>query len=122
MEQPRQRVRVTRAHVTNAGDPVRFAAGDALEIGHRDRQWTSYVWCTDQSGHAGWVPDSYIEMTGEHEATALRDYDATELTVGEDEELEVIEEAGGWLLCRTGLGIIGWVPADRVEPAGPAGI
>jgi hypothetical protein len=120
MDPQPSRVRVTRAHVTNVSGPVRFAAGDALGVGHRDRQWTSYVWCTDPSGHAGWVPDSYIRMTGEHEATALRDYDATELTVGEGEELEVIEEAGGWLLCRTSLGITGWVPADRVEPAGPA--
>ena len=71
MELEPQRVRVTRAHVTSASDPVRFATGDALGIGHRDRQWTSYVWCTDQSGHAGWVPDSYIEMTGEHEALSL---------------------------------------------------
>ena len=123
MEQMPQRVRVLRAHVTNVSNPVRFAAGDALSIGHRDRQWTSYVWCTDQSGHAGWVPDSYIEMTGEHDATALRDYDAAELTVGEGEELDAIEEASGWMLCRTGLGVTGWVPADRVEPivtAGPA--
>jgi hypothetical protein len=119
MERTPQRVRVIRAHVTNVSDTVRFVAGDALSIGHRDRQWTSYVWCTDQAGHGGWVPDSYIEMTGEREAKALREYDAAELTVGEGEELDVIEEAGGWLLCRTDRGITGWVPADRVEPIVP---
>ena len=118
MEQLQQRVRVVKPHVTSAPGPVRFAAGDALGVGHRDRHWTSYVWCTDQAGHAGWVPDSYLEMTDKHEARALRDYDAPELTVGEGDELDVVEEAGGWLLCRTGRGIVGWVPADHVEPAG----
>jgi len=112
-----QRVRVVRAHVTSEPNPVRFASGEALNIGHHDQQWRSYVWCTDQSGHAGWVPDFYLEMTGAHEAIALRDYDATELTVGSDELLDVLDEAGGWLRCRTSIGHEGWVPGDNVEPA-----
>ena len=111
-----QRVRVVRSHITSGPDPVHFVTGDALSVGHHDQQWRSYVWCTDQAGHAGWVPDFYIEMTGAHEATALRDYDATELTVGPNDVLDVLEEAGGWLRCRTDGGHEGWVPADNVEP------
>jgi hypothetical protein len=111
-----QRVRVVQSHINSDPDPVRFVAGDVLGVGHHDQQWTSYVWCTDQSGHAGWVPDSYLEMTGAHEGTALRDYDATELTAGADELLEVLAEAGGWYRCRTQSGHEGWVPADGVEP------
>jgi hypothetical protein len=112
-----QRVRVVRAHITSVPDPVRFVAGDVIGVGNHDQQWTSYVWCTDQAGHAGWAPDFYLEMTGAHEATALRAYDATELTVGPGELLDVLDEAGGWLLCRTGNGHEGWVPGDHVEPA-----
>ena len=116
MIDPPTRVRVIESHVTSYPSPVRFRAGDALNIGHRDQQWTSYVWCTDMDGHAGWVPDTYIEMTGLHEATATRDYDATELTVGRGEVLDVLDEAGGWLLCRTGAQRVGWVPAANTEP------
>jgi len=112
-----RRVRVVRPHVTSDPDPMRFAAGDALSVGHHDQQWPSYVWCTDRSGHAGWVPHFFLEMTGAHEATALRGYDATELTVATDELLDVLEEAGGWLRCRTSSSQVGWVPADNVEPA-----
>lgn len=109
-------VRVVRSHITSVPDPVRFVAGDVLGVGHHDQQRRSYVWCTDESGHAGWVPAFYLEMTGAHEATALRDYDATELTVGPGELLDVLEEAGGRLRCRTSSGHEGWVPDDNVEP------
>jgi hypothetical protein len=111
-------VRVTTTYVSSVTDPVRFAVGETLACGHRDQLWTSYVWCTDEAGRAGWVPDSYFSETGPHEATALRDYDATELTVARGEHLEVLDEAGGWLLCRSAAGMVGWVPSDHVEPAG----
>ena len=116
MDEIPKRVRVVQSHVTSAPDPVRFVTGDVVSVGHHDQQWRSYVWCTDQSGHAGWVPDFYLEMTGAHEATALRDYDATELTVAKGELLDVLEEAGGWLRLRTSRGHEGWVPGDNVEP------
>lgn len=110
-----QRARVLESHVSSPQSPVRFTVGDILGIGHRDRQWTSYVWVTDQGGHAGWVPDTYLEMTGEREAVAIRDYDATELTIVKDEIVEVIEEAGGWTHCRNAHGIDGWVPSSKIQ-------
>jgi hypothetical protein len=112
-----QHVRVVKPHVTSDPDPVRFKTGEVLNVGHHDKQWTTYVWCTDQSGHAGWVPDFYLEVTGQNEAVALRDYDATELTVSKGELLEALDEAGGWVRCRTEDGLEGWLPADNVEPA-----
>ncbi len=112
-----QRVRVIAPHITSDANPVRFRAGDTVGVGHHDRQWTAYVWGTDLVGRAGWVPDAYIEMTGAHEGTALRDYDATELTVARGDALDVLDEAGGWYLCRTATGQSGWVPGNVVEPA-----
>lgn len=111
------RVRVTLPHVTSDPNPVRFKTGEVIGVGHHDQQWRSYVWCTDQHGHAGWVPDFYLEMTGPREARALRDYDATELTVARGEVLDALDEAGGWLQCRNAAGLVGWIPADNVEPA-----
>ncbi len=108
-------VRVTATYVSSTTDPVRFRAGEVVAVGRRDQQWTSYVWGTDQAGRAGWVPEEYLETTAAGEAVALRDYDATELTVGHGEHLDVLDEAGGWLLCRTDAGIVGWVPADHTQ-------
>jgi hypothetical protein len=112
-----QHMRVVAPHVTSDPNPVRFRTGDTIGVGHHDQQWTAYVWATDQAGRAGWVPDEYLEMCGAHEATALCDYDATELTVARGEVLEVLDEAGGWYLCRSRSGISGWVPGNTVEPA-----
>lgn len=115
MELP-QKLRVIEPHITSDPDPVRFSPGDVLGVGHRDRQWLAYVWGTDQAGRAGWVPEAYLKMTGDHEAVALRAYDATELTVAAGEVLDVLDETGGWYLCRAASGLSGWVPDTVVEP------
>ena len=115
MIEPSSHVRVVTSYVSSAPEPVRFKEGEDVVVGRHDQQWTSYVWGTDQAGRAGWVPDDYLQLTGPAEAVALRDYDATELTVAQGELLEVLDEAGGWLLCRTAAGFTGWVPADHVE-------
>jgi hypothetical protein len=112
-----ERLRVIETYVTSDPNPVRFRAGDTLGVGHHDQVWTAYIWATDQAGRSGWVPDEYLQTTGNNQAVALRDYDATELSVGRKEILEVLGEVGGWYLCRTQTGISGWVPSSCVEPA-----
>ena len=107
--------RVLESHVSSPQSPVVFVAGDVLGVGHRDRQWTTYVWVTDERGHAGWVPDTYLAMTGSREALAIRDYDGTDLTIVEGDIVEFLEEAGGWSLCRNDNGVEGWVPNEKIQ-------
>lgn len=107
-------MRVAISRVTSDPNPIRFEKGEVIICGHRDRQWTDYLWCTAQSGRQGWVPDFYLEMSGEHEGVALREYDGTELTVAVGDRLEALEEAGGWVRCRAATGLVGWVPADNL--------
>lgn len=112
-----RRVRVVEPHVTNDPDPIRFREGDTLGVGHHDQVWTDYVWGTDQAGRSGWVPDEYLEVAPDGQtATALRNYDSTELTVGRNQLLDVLDEVGGWYFCRTETGGSGWVPSTSVEP------
>jgi hypothetical protein len=112
-----RRVRVVETHVTSDLNPIRFRAGDTLGVGHHDQIWTEYVWGTDQAKRSGWVPDSYLEISPDGEtAVALHDYDSTELSVGRKQILEVLDEVGGWYLCRTETGMSGWVPGSSVEP------
>ena len=74
------------------------------------------MWVADQSG-VGSVPVcTYLEMTSAHEAVAIRDYDATELTIVKGECVDVLEEAGGWVHCRNATGVDGWVPSSKIEP------
>ncbi len=119
-----RRVRVVESHVTSDPNPIRFREGDTLGVGHRDQVFTHYIWGTDEAGRSGWVPESYLRIAPDGEtAVALRDYDSTELSVGRKQFLDVLDEVGGWYLCRTDGGMSGWVPGTSVEPVdemGPA--
>ncbi len=110
-------VRVTQSRVSDHTRDIRFAAGDTLVVGHRNRVYPEFVWCSDERGEGGWAPEAYLESTGTGGAVALRDYDASHLTVSEGETLVALERVGVWLLCRNDAGAQGWVRTDAVEPA-----
>jgi hypothetical protein len=119
MNTPPHKMRVTesrpRDHVRN----LSVHAGDMVGVGHRNQQFPEMRWCTPERGYSGWVAESYFEYTSDTEAVVKRDYDASQLTVFEDEELEVLDEVGDWLLCRNASGIQGWVPRRILEGIGP---
>jgi hypothetical protein len=104
-----------RDHVRN----LSVHAGDMVGVGHRNQQFPEMRWCTPERGYSGWMAESYFEYTSDTEAIVKRDYDASQLTVFEDEELEVLDEVGDWLLCRNASGIQGWVPRRILEDIGP---
>jgi hypothetical protein len=121
-----------RPHATSQTVSIRLRAGDVVAVGRRDERWTDWVWCTTPDGRAGWVPEAFlcteparcisgapaVDLSGtgspQRLATALRDYDASELTVQTGETVDVLEEVSGWLLCRHGADV-GWVPAECID-------
>ena len=119
METSPHRVRVVesrpRDHVRNLSVHV----GDVIGVGHSNQQFPGLRWCTPERGHSGWMAESYFEYSSPTEGVVKRDYDAAQLTVFEDEELEVVDEVGGWLLCRNDRGIQGWVPRRILEDISP---
>ena len=38
------------------------------------------------------------------------------IPLGRKQVLDVLDEVGGWYLCRTESGMSGWVPGTSVEP------
>jgi hypothetical protein len=109
-------MRVARCWVSDHVDYIRFRKGESLAIGHRNQQYPEFVWGATEDGHAGWVPEEYIEMVGPSDAVALRDYHATQLTVVEGESVEALERMGDWILCRNAAGGEGWVHHHCLEP------
>lgn len=109
------RARVTESYVPAYLEPVRLRKGDVVSVGHCDQLWKAYCWCTSHKGSQGWVPQSYLQMTGDAEAVATRDYDGVELTVGKGEIVEILDDEGGWRLCRTVRGTVGWLPGDILD-------
>ena len=108
------KVRVVESRPRDHIVTIHVRPGDVVGVGHRNQQYPEFLWCGSEDGHQGWVAESYLEMSGEHEATVLREYDAGQLTVVKDEELDVLDQQGAFVLCRNAAGVQGWVPASCV--------
>jgi uncharacterized protein YgiM (DUF1202 family) len=108
--------RVRAGYTAQYEDPIAFKSGEEVSVSDKRYNWEGHpwVWCTNQSGKSGWVPDEYVDTLGE-KGVARIDYDAAELSVAADEEVLVVDETHGWLLCRRPSGQEGWVPAENVE-------
>jgi hypothetical protein len=117
-DQPRK-VRVTESRPRDHVVTIHIGPGDVVGVGHRNQQYPEFLWCASEDGHQGWVAESYLEMTSEKEAVALKEYDAAQLTVVEGEVLDALDEQGAFVLCRNAAGAQGWVPARLLEDAAP---
>ncbi len=95
-------------------DPLILRAGEVVTLGQRDTEWPGWVWCTNQEGKGGWVPEQYIE---EHESggTVRNNYTAVELAVGVGEEVRLGQRLNGWVWCTNANGQSGWVPERNLE-------
>ena len=111
----RRRVRVLTSCTREQVQEIRLRAGDSVAVGHRNQQHPDFVWCATEDGHHGWVPEDYLEMTGQRSGVSQREYDSTHLTVVEEEELDVLEQVGDYLLCRTAARVEGWVQSSCVQ-------
>jgi hypothetical protein len=110
MDEKAKRACVTASRARDHIENIRFRVGDVLAVGHRNQQYPEFVWCASEDGHAGWVPEVRIQMTGPGEAIATSDYDASQLTVVKGELLDVVECTEHWCRCRNAGGVEGWVP------------
>lgn len=95
-------------------DPLKLRSGEVVTIGEKRSEWNGWLWCKDENGKTGWVPENYIKRKGDM-GKLLVNYDATELTVEKGEELEIIKEESGWLWCKNKNGNLGWIPKEKVN-------
>ncbi len=111
-------VLATRSHRSPSRPPIVVSPGDDVAVGNRDDEWPAFVLVTSPSGAQGWVPERFLELTGDGRANPLRVYDTTELEVDPGAMLTVLEPdlGSGWLWCSDEQGRRGWVPVRSVEP------
>jgi hypothetical protein len=119
MHDHQRKVRVTESRPRDHVVTISIRPGDVVGVGHRNQQYPEFLWCASEDGHQGWVAESYLEMTSEKEAVAVKDYDAAQLTVVEGELLDALDEQGAFVLCRNDAGAQGWVPGRLLEDATP---
>lgn len=95
-------------------DPLIITRGEILKIETKKSKWKGWIWCINQFGKGGWVPEKYIEKLHD-KCKVLKDYNATELTVKAGEVLIISYEESGWAWVTNENGECGWVPLENVQ-------
>ncbi len=120
--EPLRRYRVLADYQTMYPDPISVSAGETFQVSEKADAWNGnpdwvWVWCTDQRGKQGWVPQTVITLHSDgRTGTARSPYSAGELTVVVGEELVAHQEESGWLWCTNQQGKSGWVPLNHLTP------
>ena len=96
-------------------DPIQVKQGDRLIVGEEDSEYPGWLWCENQYGKAGWVPEDCIDTTGT-ESCAKYEYSAREMRARLGERLLPIDTKYGWVLCSNSAGEKGWLPVTKVQP------
>ncbi|HYG06257.1 MAG TPA: SH3 domain-containing protein [Stenotrophomonas sp.] len=109
------RARLLSDYRTPYANPIRFRAGQVVELGVRDEEWPAFAWVGVEGGHAGWAPVEWLRPLGDGRAEALRDYDARELDADCGEAVILHHEHGGWWWSERADGAQGWLPAADLE-------
>lgn len=106
---------VIESYKTVYKNPIKLKTGESVKIEKRETKpdWLGWVYCVDTSGVGGWVSEKYLSESG-HTATAIKDYDASELTAFVNEQLKVYCEEFGWCWCRNESGAKGWIPKKNL--------
>jgi hypothetical protein len=104
---------VTKEHQASYPDPLVVKSGDELTIGKKDTQWPAFVWCTNEQGISGWVPEKYLDRQGDR-GIAQKDYSTAELTITVGEKVVLEREDSGWYWVTNQSDQSGWVPVENV--------
>ena len=111
--------RIIAPHDRTYPDPLVVTVGDTLNLSGKIDHWNgkpewTFLWCVNQHGKGGWVPQQIIEQ---HGATGIarQDYDCIELSVTSDEMVTMGDEISGWIWCTNQQGQRGWVPVECLQ-------
>lgn len=109
------RVRVLSRHEVPERPPIQLAVGEPVMVGEPDTEWPEFVFVTSATG-SGWVPARHLSAAAGPAVVEIA-YDTTELTVGADQQVTVVErdDTSGWWWCRDDAGSEGWVPMAVLE-------
>jgi hypothetical protein len=108
-----RRRRTSSPHTRSFATAPRVAANEAVRLIRHDERSPGWFYGVTPQGAEGYFPTSWFQLDEDGgQATALRDYDAVELTIDAGVEIDCLDEAAGWLLVRTVDGREGWIPSE----------
>ena len=106
-------VAITKAYTAQYPDPIRFDAGEMVQVERGDPEYPGWFWCRAGSGREGWVHRSFLSGCA-GTTTSVRAYSARELTVAEGERGVLLDLLDGWAFIRLDTGDEGWIPEGNV--------
>jgi hypothetical protein len=86
-------------------------AGERVRVERRDEEWPEFLWCVSSDAVGGWVHESFLRIDG-LVGILIRPYDSVELSVDPGDQVQVLDEKGGWCWSRSPDGAEGWVPVS----------
>ncbi|WP_053959392.1 hypothetical protein [Sulfobacillus thermosulfidooxidans] len=108
------RYRVVREHSRSDVKGLRLYSGEMVSVGRRDTDWSSWLWCTTESGQGAWVPEQFLHVWDDNRAVVTTDYDSTELTVSPGDLVTGTQIVGGWVWSKNSQSEEGWVPLENL--------
>ena len=97
-------------------ESILFQAGEVVAVGdiyNRNPEWQNWIRCQGEDGKEAWVPLQFLQVTG-NQGIILRSYDARELTISENEFLQIAEIINGFGMAENQVGERGWVPLNHL--------
>jgi len=105
---------VIEKHQASDKYPLIITKGETLKFERKETEWDGWIWCINNDGKGGWVPETYLELQ-EEVCDVLQNYNAIELTVNIGEEFMIEEEESDWFWLNNEKGKEGWVPKKNVR-------
>jgi hypothetical protein len=105
---------VIKDHVRTYNDPISVSIGEKVQVGGRDTDWPSWLWCTNSQQKSGWVAERVLDLHDDGTATVRQDYNSIELTVVSGEKVTGFEQFEGWMWCHNENHEAGWIPLSHV--------
>lgn len=90
-------------------DPIKITQGEILKLLKYSEEDPGWVYCSNEEGKEGWVPESSITTLNEKHI-AKHDYFAQELQVKKGESLLIENIEYTWAWVKNDRGEHGWVP------------
>ncbi len=108
--------KATEKYVIVYKNPIKLLQGDQVRVlKYEDNpEWKGWVFCSDQRGVEGWVSETYLQIENQN-AVVLKNCDATEISLTENQTVEILNEEFGWAWVRTENHQEGWVPLKNLQ-------
>ena len=100
------RALVISPHQSESPIPLILKEGDFISGQEKETPWKGWLWCCSDAGIYGWVPKSYLKESYDKPGfySAIKNYNAAELTVQAGEQLTIFYEESGWAWVENKIG------------------